>query len=590
MSDTAAGSLVTFEILVNGLAIPESTQIQSVITDQSINGVSRATISILDGDPATESFAVSASDIFVPGNKISIAAGYDGRNASIFLGIICKQTIHGGHTGPILNIECQDEAVKMTVGRHSRSWTQSSDSDAMKQIIGSYGLENVVSDTVLPLPTLVQYYVSDWDFIVSRAAANGMLVTAINNTVSVFDPTKNSTPVLTATYGVDILNFTAELNALSQLGQVSARSWDYPTQSMSNAMAQNTRPGPGNISSKTLSMVAAPDNFVLQTATAESQDVLSAWAQAQMSQSQLAKITGAVNIAGSSLPGAGKYLALQGVGARFNGEHFISRVRHAISGGNWHTEISIGLPAKAEQQSSAAPQTAGLLPGIGGMYNAVVKQIANDPANEYRILVDVPLFDDNSGVWARLASFYAGNGQGTFFMPEIGDEVVLGFLNQDPRYPVILGSLYSQANKPSSMFSPQESNAIKGIVSKSDLRVLFDDQNKILSLHTPKGNKVVLDDNAGGITISDQNGNSLVMSSSGISIKSVDRVSVESSQNISIKGQSGIVVACAGGDVSIFGVNIQQRAQSAYSASGDTSAGLSSSGETKIQGTLVMIN
>ena len=52
-----------------------------------------------------------------------------------------------------------------------------------------------------------------------------------------------------------------------------------------------------------------------------------------------------------------------------------------------------------------------------------------DPDSQFRILVSVPLFDPNGeGIWARLTNFYSTNGAGIFFLPEVGDEVVLGFL------------------------------------------------------------------------------------------------------------------------------------------------------------------
>lgn len=595
MPDTAAGGLITTTVKVEGTAIPGSYQIHMIEIDQTVNRISTATISVVDGSPVLESFAISASSTFVPGNKISIEAGYDNTNTVIFSGIITKQTIHtrlGG--GPMLDIECKDPAVKMTVGRKSTAWSKTKDSDAISSLISNAGLTSKVSATTVQLPELVQYYVSDWDFMLARAEINSMLVSTINGTVNVFNPTADTSPALSVSFGdANVLGFSAELNAVTQLGKVNASSWDYQNQALIQAQADNSLAGPGNISSKTLSQVLGLDSFELQTATAENKDSLTVWAKAQMLKSQLSKIMGKVRLQGTSDLTPGKYLGLAGLGARFNGNHFVSSVQHELSDGNWVTEVKIGMSPVwfVQEHDVQAPEAAGLLPGIGGVYNATVKKIDSDPDSEYRILVEVALFNDKGqGLWARLANFYSTNGQGVFFLPEVGDEVVLGFLNQDPRYPVILGSLYSQKNKPFSVFTPNEKNTMKGIVSKKELRILFNDEDTVLTLLTPKNNTIVLDDKQGQIEIKDQNSNSIIMSSSGIAIKSDKTISIEAAQNVSIKGTTGIASESSGGDVTTKGLNIQETAQMQYQAKGSMAATVDGGLSLTLKAAMVMIN
>ncbi len=595
MPSNSAGGLITTTVKVGGTAIPGDYQVHTIEIDQSVNRIATAVISLVDGSPDAENFTISASSTFVPGNEISIEAGYDNTNVVIFSGIITKQSIHARPAvGPMLDVECKDKAVKMTVGRKSATWSKAKDSDAISALIGNAGLSADVGATSVQLPELVQYYVSDWDFMLARAEVNGMLVTTLNGKVRVFDPAGDTSPADSATFGEpEVLGFSAELNAVTQLEQVAASSWNYATQALVSAKAQNSVAGPGNLSSKTLSKVVGLDSFALQTATAESQDMLTAWAKAQMLRSQLSKITGKVRLQGKSTYSPGKYLTLGGLGARFDGDHFMSSVRHELADGNWITEVKIGMSPIwfVQERTIEAPEAAGLLPGIAGVYNATVKKIDNDPDSEYRILVDVALFNDTSqGLWARLANFYSTDGQGVFFLPEVGDEVVLGFLNQDPRYPVILGSLYSQKKKPFSVFSPNAKNTMKGIVSKKELRVLFDDDNTILTLLTPKNNTLVLDDKNGQIEMKDQNGNSIVMSSSGIAIKSNKTISIQAAQNVSIKGDTGIAVESSAGDVTTKGINIQETAQMQYGAKGSVSAQVEGGVSLTLKAAMVMIN
>ena len=108
--------------------------------------------------------------------------------------------------------------------------------------------------------------------------------------------------------------------------------------------------------------------------------------------------------------------------------------------------------AQVDAQRFAAGQrevAAGVLPAVDGLQIGVVLKLDADPAGEYRIQVNVPVLEaQTEGVWARLLSFYASNGFGQYCVPEVGDEVILGYLNNDPCYPVILGSVYSSKQKP----------------------------------------------------------------------------------------------------------------------------------------------
>ncbi|MEJ0103890.1 MAG: phage baseplate assembly protein V [Bacteroidota bacterium] len=272
----------------------------------------------------------------------------------------------------------------------------------------------------------------------------------------------------------------------------------------------------------------------------------------------------------------------------------MSGVVHTISEGNWLTEVSLGLSPSwfTEEADIMSPPAAGLLPGARGLFNGTVKKMCGDPDTQYRILVNVPLFDTNGqGIWARLSNFYSTNGKGVFFLPEVGDEVILGFLNEDPRYPVILGSLYSGPNqKPFEGLEPKENNPLKAIVSKSGIYIQFDDADKILTLTTPGKNSIVFSDKDKKISINDVNGNNILMSDAGIEMKSPKDISIEAQQNVSIKGMQGIKIASSGGDVTVSGVNVKETANVQYSAEGSATAQVSGGGQLTLKAAMVMIN
>lgn len=83
-----------------------------------------------------------------------------------------------------------------------------------------------------------------------------------------------------------------------------------------------------------------------------------------------------------------------------------------------------------------SPPAAGLLPGMEGLHTAVVKKLDGDPAEECRIQVELPWLEgDSKLLWARLSTLYATGGSGAFWLPEPGDEVLVGFVNNDPTHP-----------------------------------------------------------------------------------------------------------------------------------------------------------
>lgn len=590
------GGLVTFSIKVAGNPIPDEYGVYSLMVEKKVNRIAMARIVILDGEANTGKFKASSSPTFVPGANITIEAGYDTKNKLIFKGIITMQSLRiDDQIGSALEIECRDTAIKMTVGRKCLTFSQRKDSDIISSIIGTYsGLEASISATATVWPEQVQYFVTDWDFILARAEVNGLIVTTINGKVSVVKPDADTDPVLSVGYGNGLYEFRADLNAITQLGRVKASTWDYKNQALSSGQASNDNSGPGNISSKTLSGVIGLSEYQLQTTAPLENSDLTNWAAAQLMKSEYSKIQGEAKFEGTNIPEPGNYITINGIGDRFSGDHLISGVTHTISDGNWFTNVDIGLSPLwfIEEPDILAPPASGLLPGARGLLNGTVKKIFDDPDMQYRILVDVPMFDQNGeGIWARLSNFYSTSGAGAFFLPEVGDEVVLGFLNEDPRYPVILGSMYSSSKiKPYQDLDPNEKNQLKAIVSKSGICIEFDDVDKILTISTPAKNTIVFNDKDKQISVNDQNGNSLVMSQNGIDIKSPKNINISADEKISINGIQGIDIQSSGGDVLVTAVNIKETANVQYSAEGSATAQVSGGGELTLKGGMVMIN
>jgi uncharacterized protein involved in type VI secretion and phage assembly len=174
------------------------------------------------------------------------------------------------------------------------------------------------------------------------------------------------------------------------------------------------------------------------------------------------------------------------------------------------------------------------------------------------------------------------------FVPEVGDEVVLGFLNNDPRAPVVLGSLYSSQHAPA--YAPDAPNTNKVIVTKNQLKITMDDVKKVVVVSTPGGHVLTMSDDAKSVTLVDSNGNKLNMESGGITLDSCADITLTATGNIALNANGGAVNVKGSAEITASAPSISASASASLSLQGDLSAKLSSSGETTIQGTMVMIN
>ncbi|HKJ66747.1 MAG TPA: Rhs element Vgr protein, partial [bacterium] len=172
-----SSDLPTYRILIDGQEITKKYHLLALTVTKAVNKIPVAKVRLLDGDASKEDFEISNTDFFVPGKSIEILAGYHSEESTLFQGMIIRHGIksrEGRHS--ILEVECKDEAVKMTVGRKNAYFQDMTDSDIIAEILGQYNLTADVSSTSYQHPEMIQYYSTDWDYLVERADANGLLV------------------------------------------------------------------------------------------------------------------------------------------------------------------------------------------------------------------------------------------------------------------------------------------------------------------------------------------------------------------------------------------------------------------------------
>jgi len=572
----APSDLATFKILIGGNEINGAYRVLSVDVMKIYNRISTAKIILFDGDTAEEDFKISNTDDFKPGNEVEILAGYHSDEKTIFKGIIIKHGIRAKKDkASQLVFEAKDVSVKLTVGRKSAYFYDVSDSEIIEDICKKLSITTDVESTSTKHKEMVQNYVTDWDFIISRAEVNGLPVLADDNKLIIKKINTNATPVLTVTYGATLIEFEAEMDARTQYPSVKSFSWSYKEQAIADSEASDPSVKEcGNITSTELSDVIGLSDYSLKHCGKIIDGELKSWSDAALLKSKLSKIRGRAKFQGFADVKPGSIVELKGVGDRFNGNVLVSGIRHSIAEGVWETDIQFGMSNEwfYKNEDIVEKTASGLLPGINGLQIGVVVQLESDPDGEDRIQVRIPIIDTQEvGTWARVSTLDAGDTRGSFFRTEIGDEVIVGFINDDPRDAVVLGMLNSSA-KPAPLQAADD-NFQKGFFTKSKMKLLFDDEKKSVTIETPAGKSIVIDDDAGTITAKDENNNKIEMSSDGIMI--------ESAADLKMK---------AAGDVTIEGTNVSSKASAQFKAEGSAGAELSSGASAVLKGSIVQIN
>jgi len=169
-----------------------------------------------------------------------------------------------------------------------------------------------------------------------------------------------------------------------------------------------------------------------------------------------------------------------------------------------------------------------------GVYPALVSDI-RDPDGQGRVKVTLPWSPDTGSdqyeIWARLATLMGGNNRGSWFIPDVNDEVLVVFEAGDPRRPYVVGGLWNGSDSPPDSMDGAGNNYRKVLRSRNGVKVTLDDQDgqEKLILETPGGQKISLKDGPSSVEIEDSNGNSIKLESSGITVNASAKVTISCS-------------------------------------------------------------
>jgi phage protein D len=322
-----ATDVVTTKVFINGTPLSNEILLSQITVNKSFNKIASAKMIFMDGSASDRNFPLSNDDKFKPGSTIKIQLGYHGEADTIFEGIIIKHAIKvRQQASSLLMIEAKDKAIKLTMARKSIYHINKTDKDVITDLAAE--LAGEVDATTFSHKQLVQFDTTDWDFIVTRAEANSMFVLTDDGKLNVKKPSVAGTPVLTATYGDNIWDFEAEMDARKQVKQITSHSWDFTKQKVEESEAGTaTFSENGNISSDDLGAVLNAE-IKLNHSGNLTEKQLQDWSDAYAMRNHLLKIAGRVRIQGNAAVKPGNVIKLAGVGDRFNGNVFVTGVLH----------------------------------------------------------------------------------------------------------------------------------------------------------------------------------------------------------------------------------------------------------------------
>lgn len=439
------------------------------------------------------------ADIYIKMTAVS------SRDCLLFAGIITQVSIarSGGHAGDII-VSGAGPTILLDNGPHCKSWN----SKVLKNIVQDV-LKHFPSNRLQPrispvyretISYIVQYKESAWQFLNRIAACYGEWFYYNGRHLVMGSPQGNKTDVV---YGVHLSRFTVSM--LAQPVNFRMLAYDYMHHAVYHGAPEPENSITANwsryvLEKSRLLYTALPKQWHNQFITNKKQLTDFIRRQAAWRNSHMIRCNGS-----SDLPGIqpGVIIHVQGknmytANQELFGDFIIVSVQHACNGRGHYSNDFVAVPSSVE----VPPVTHFPEPRCETQSALVTDNY--DSRGLGRVRVRFHWMNGNEkSPWLRVATPHAGNGKGWFSMPEIGEEVLVGFEGDHPAKPYVIGSVYH--GNATCAFSTEE-NDVKIFQSRS-------------------GNKILLDDGAGSVLIEDQDGNRLKLDGTGaVQVISRDRI------------------------------------------------------------------
>ena len=587
---------------VGNQAVSESVMddLDSIEVDQSLLLPYTFTIRLNDRFDGSEFDYIDGSN-FTIGKEVEITARPPGREekGALIKGEITAMEVEFPADGrSTLIIRGYNKAHRLNRGKKNGTFLQQSDSDIVKHIASSYGLQTDVDATSYKHEHVIQHNQTDMEFLQDRARRNGYFLYIKDDKLYFKKPDAvgNTRQEPTLKWGENLRGFQTRLTTAEQVNKGVVHAWDESTKkAIQEAVTSPSSKLKADISLDKWGGDAAKAAFgkeaaeVVDTRPMDTPDEAKALAQSIIDEKFSAFLQAEGSCKGNPAISPGTMVRIENIGTVYSGSYMITRAVHRYDKYDGYTtrfEIS-------GQRANTLGQLLTNNSNGGGRYGVVIGKVTNlnDPEQLGRIKVQYPEIFAKTGSdgvesgWARLVTPMAGPERGIEFIPEINDEVLVAFEHGDINYPYILGSLWSKVDKP-----PLSSEAV------GDKKV-----NKRI-IKSRSGHTIILDDtdNEEKISIVDKTAkNSVEINSkdNAITINSEADITIEGKANLTLKGKTISIEAVQGGNITVKGNNVDLEAQAKATLKGTSGADIEGaqvnvkgSAKTSIEGATTSVN
>lgn len=450
----------------------------------------------------------------------------------LFRGVIVEQQLQIRRDDVEMILTLRHDLQRLQSTHRSRVFEQQTDAVMTGNILltGNIPFTGITGMDIFH-DQLVQCRCSDWQFLRSRLNANGVWLFPTPEGVSIQRPVLSPVPVHTlrrqaSTIQEDVLIEDCRwcFSEQYQPATLTASSWDAQIQQIDSFPACPVPLGKQAFDTTTgLYLNLSP--WVFNYSTPLGIEQTAQFADSVLMNLQAARASGAFRLDGGGHYRLGDTLALEGYGPTLDGNGVVTGIRQSIcKESGWRTTLSLGV--------NDVLRDLNIIPRVNGLHIGVVSAFREDPSGMNRLRVKIPMLgESNNELWARLATPYASALSGFCFYPEEGDEVVIGFFDEDPSYPVILGSMHNPLNPAPVM--PSQDNRLKTLVvnhAGQKCELTFNTVESSVTLRSPESEL-----NLGQGSLLESN-NSLALKAGDVSL---------AGENTSLSGKSRVSVTGA---------------------------------------------
>ena len=489
-----------------------------------------------------------------PGKSIQVAVRMQGRDEVIFDGEIVEIESAFESGTQHLILRAFDRLHRLARGRHVRTFQNASDGDIVRKIAQEAGLQAKIGPTNQVYPYVLQANETNLAFLRKRAAALGYLLFVQGKTLQCVPAEADAAPI-ELTMGQNLSIFRPRMTTLEQISSVTVRGWDPRERREIVGQARKGRGAPqlqpardgGEYAQKAFGVEAqhlVADRPIRVQAEADQL----AQAVADRHASRFVEAEG--TCAGDPAIVAGVPVHVRAASDRFSGTYYVTSATHTYNAAQGYSiEFSISGLHPTTLLSLLQPER--WEGAIDGLVIGVITD-NQDPDGQGRVKVKYPwLSGEHTSDWARVVVPGGGPERGVEFLPEINDEVLVGFELGDVHHPYVLGGLWNGQDTP-----PKKSSQI---ISGGKV------QQRIIRSRT--GHIITLDDgDSGGVTIEDREGNQIKLDSSkkalsieikgDATLKAQGNLTLEAQDNIAIKGRQVTIEGSASVDVKGQPINL----------------------------------